>query len=186
MTMPAIALAPGVVSSVPFIYGSIEAVTLEATIKSSSSGEIDLELGKAVFKTYGTGLNTSNLGMCAGTITGRNVVVSRALAASLTQRSRQALRLQAAVNLETTNSLALATIFYPLGRIFHGNVGQDIILPTSQSADGILCNLSGNDHVYTGSGNDTIFPGDGAARDRLGARLGLTWQGALLNDGAVV
>ncbi len=181
--MPTITFGPGVASSVPFIYGAIDEATRSATIQSLTSTEIDLVLGNTVFKIHGTGLNASNAGLTSGTITGMDVVVSGALAASITHMSLSAVTLQQAINTENTtfNSPALENIFYPMGWTYYGNAAQDIILATSKSADGILFNLSGNDHFYTGGGNDRIFLGDGADYANGGAGRD-TLEGGLGND----
>ncbi len=182
--MPTIAFAPGVSSSVSFIYGAIEQASLQAQIQNIVPTEIDLSLGNTFFMITGTGFTSSSVGgnhLTGGTLTGMDVIVGGFRNASITNMSLSATDLQAAINDEftTTNSPALENLFYSLGWTYRGNAGADILLATSKSSDGIPFNLSGKDRFYTGGGNDNIFLGDGAdfadggtGRDTLNGGLG--------------
>lgn len=166
--MPTVRFAPGVISNVAFVYGSIDEATLQADITNFSATRIDLALGTNSYVVHGTGITYGFAGgfpvLTGGTLTGLEALQDGVLQATITDLSMSAAGLQAAILSEWdgTNTAAIEHLFYPLGWTYYGNAGVDTLLANMQSSDGVPFNLSGNDRFYTAGGNDHIFLGDGA------------------------
>lgn len=164
--MPTITFAPGVTSSIPFIYEAIDKATLQADVTDFSPTAIILSLGNAEYVVHGINMTIDFVSgrFTGGTLTGLDASLNGVLQASITNFSLSAVTLSDAIFAELThsNSPAIENLFYPMGWTYNGNAGQDILLASYQSADGVPFNLSGRDIFRTGGGNDHVFLGDNA------------------------
>lgn len=186
--MPTVTFSAGFSSSIAQVFGFIDGATLFSTITHVTSTEVDLSTGgSASFIVRGTGIThggtAGNYYLTGGTLTELDAFSNGQQVAALTGFHMNALTLSNAIQAELTHtdSAALENLFYGLGWTYHGNAGQDILLSTSKSGDGIPVNLSGNDRFLTGGGNDHVFLGDG--KDYASGGLGRdTLEGGNGND----
>lgn len=166
--MPTVTFSTGIASSISQVFGFIDGATLYSTITRATGTEVDLSTGgSASFIVHGTGIKhagkAGSIYLTGGILTELDAFSNGHQVAALTGFHMGAAALTKAIQAELThtNSAAIETLFYGLGWTYNGNAGQDILLSTSKSADGVPVNLKGNDHFVTGGGNDHVFLGDG-------------------------
>lgn len=147
-------------------------MALQATTTVQTTEEVIREFGSLTF----------TIGMADDGLTIDSVTVEDAGSTVLTMTDigvdNLLYQLAIVSELFVSDPAAIENLFMPLGWDYKGNSHDDILLPGTVNADGVLINLSGDDVVRLRKGNDQFDLGDGDDKGYGGKGSDEIWGGA--------
>lgn len=182
--MPTVSFAPGVWGTSLGFLNDLNAMGSQATLGRVTASRAALTDGALTCVLTGTGLAGSGHGsdrvLTGGTITDITVLDGGAKAVLIHQLGLSAITLQTVMTAEhaATDPAAMEHLVQGLGWTYSGTQFADGIFATSQSSDGVVWNLGGDDIVRAKGSDDTLCLGDGNDRGLGGAGYDFLQGGA--------
>lgn len=170
--MTNISFASDVTGSPLSVLDYIDILALQATTTVQTTDEVVREFGAL---TFTIGLTDEGLTIDTLTVEENGITLMTMTDIGVDNFIYQ---LASFSELFVGDQAALENLFMPLGWNYKGNSHDDILLPGTVNADGVLINLSGDDVVRLRKGNDQFDLGDGDDKGYGGKGSDEIWGGA--------